>query len=88
MGMPFFIECSVPEVTYLRGEVISNPAVNLTLCIAIRRERYAWYPDNEGLPSIEFFLSGHREPVRWIFGTEDERNAEYVRIVPDRDDWS
>lgn len=81
MSSPFFIECSVPAVPYLRGEVIVNSAVNLSLCTVIRRGFHKWYPDNKGLPSIEFVLIGGANYVTWVFSTEAERDAEYAKAV-------
>ena len=75
--MATFIRCSVPEITYLRGEKITNHPVNIDLCTSIRRDRHSWYPDNEGKPSIEFDGCN----ARWVYDRDADRDADYERIV-------
>jgi hypothetical protein len=75
--MAHFIECSVPQITYLRGEKIINPAVNIDLCTAVKKSRLAWYPDNTGKPSLQ--LMGCN--VEWVYDTEEQQNADFCRIA-------
>lgn len=75
--MATFIECSVPSIVYRRGQTVENHTVNLDLCQRLRKSKLAWYPDNEGLPAIDFDGCD----TKWAFKTEAERDAEYSRIV-------
>lgn len=75
--MSNFVECSVPEVEYLRGEKVKNNAVNLDLCKFLRKTRYSWYPDNVGLPSIKF----EGCDTEWVFKEETARDVEHARLA-------
>lgn len=76
MSKPYFVECSLPERSY-RQSVITNSAVNLSLCKQIRKSRISWYPDNKGIPSIEFVGCD----AEWAYNTDAEREADYNRII-------
>ncbi len=71
-----FIECSLPSRPY-GSSVIVNPAVNLGLCKAIRKQRIHWYPDNTGIPSIKF----EGCDIEWAYKTDADRDADYARII-------
>lgn len=75
--MPHFLECSVPSIRYLRGEARENHAINIDLCKKIRKVQVRWYPDNQGKPAIAFDGCD----AEWAFDTENERDAEYARII-------
>ena len=75
--MAKFIECSVPSIKYLRGEMVVNHAVNLDHCYKVRKTKMSWYPDNTGKPSIDFDGCN----AQWTFNTEAERDGEYTRIM-------
>ena len=77
MKRPWFVECSVPSVRYLRGETVNNNPVNISLCTSIRKGQYRWYPDNEGLPSIVF--DGCE--VKWVYNSAKERDLDFENIV-------
>lgn len=74
--MSHFVVCSIPEVIY-RGRAVENHAVNIDLCQKIRKTRMNWYPDNVGIPSIDFDGCD----AKWAFNTMIERDTEYDRIV-------
>ena len=80
MSEPYFIECSIPSIKYMRGEIVNNDPVNLSLCKSIRRGKYAWYPDNTGKPSIVF----RGVETEWVFNNEKERDLEYDRIAKNK----
>ena len=71
-----FIKCSLESFRYMRGEVVVNRPVNLMLCKSISKGTFAWYPDNEGKPSIVF----HGCDVEWAYNSEKERNEDFERI--------
>lgn len=75
--MKIFAECSVPNVTYLRGAVLVNRPVNLLLCKSLHTSTYHWYPDNSGRPSIVFTGTD----VEWVFDNVKQRDAEYRRLL-------
>lgn len=74
--MTYFIQCTIPEIIY-RNSAVQNHAVNIDLCTSLHKLRFAWYPDNVGLPSIRFVGTD----VEWVFKTVDDRNFEFDRIV-------
>lgn len=75
--MATFIECSLPSVVYRRGETVTNHPVNIDLCTKVRKSRLNWYPDNVGLPAIDFDGCD----AKWTFQTEAQRDAEYSLII-------
>ena len=75
--MIYFIQCSVPSITYLRGDTVYNRPVNLGVCKSIEKSRFAWYPDNTGRAAIQF----HGCDTEWVFNNEAERDAEFERIL-------
>jgi len=74
---PHFLDCSVPNITYLQGQKYINQTVNLGLCTSIGKMQVKWYPDNQGKPGI-FFVGCD---VQWAFDSEKDRDAEYSKIV-------
>lgn len=72
-----FVECSIPRTKYLRDEFIENHPVNLALCRQLRRKQRCWYPDNDGLPAIDFVGC----EAEWVFATEAERESELARLI-------
>lgn len=72
----YFINCRWPSVEYLRGQTLFNDPVNIALCKSISRSKFAWYPDNTGLPSIAF----HGCDAEWVFESETHRESEFARI--------
>jgi hypothetical protein len=79
MANQFALPC-VKSITYLRGDEVKNKAVNLTLCIAIEKERFKWYPDNVGKPCIVFhFEQGSKES--WVYDREEDRDRDFDRII-------
>lgn len=75
--MPYFLESTVPQISYLRGDKITNHPVNLNICQSIRKSRLHWYPDNIGKASIVFVGCD----TEWAFNSDIDRDAEYNRIV-------
>lgn len=74
---PFFTQCSVPSIRYLRGQAIENLPINLSLCTAIKKFNFAWYPDNVGRPAIRFLGCD----LEWVFDKDVDRDIEYDRIL-------
>ena len=72
-----FISPVIEEIKYLRGEMVKNYAINITLCKHLEKSNYAWYPDNNGLPSIKFIGCD----AEWVFKNETDRDAEYFSIA-------
>lgn len=79
MSNPVLVRCSYPEVEYRSGKIV-NPVINLSNVFNIQKGYYAWYPDNVGLPSIEFYLN-EKEFVRWVFPQETAQMAEQDKIT-------
>lgn len=75
--MPYLIECTTPEITYLRGNTVVNKVVNLDLCKNLYKSTLNWYPDNVGKPAITFDGCD----VQWVFNTDKDRDAEFSRII-------
>jgi hypothetical protein len=74
---PFFAKCSLESFQYMRGEVVENKPVNLSLCKSIKKGKFAWYPDNEGKPSILFNGCG----VEWAYHSKQDRDDDFERIA-------
>lgn len=74
---PFFIKPPIEIVTYLRGDEIVNKAINISLCTSVKKSRLKWYPDNDGIPSIEF--GGIDE--KWVFNSDTYRDNVYNLIA-------
>lgn len=74
---PFFIKPPIEIVTYLRGDEIVNKAINISLCTSVKKSRLKWYPDNDGIPSIEF--GGIDE--KWVFNSDKSRDETYNLLV-------
>ena len=71
---------SVDSITYLRGTEVKNKAINLSLCIAVEKDKYRWYPDNSGKPCIFFhFEQGGKEC--WVYDREKDRDQDFDRIT-------
>lgn len=77
--MTDFVECSTPSITY-RQIMVTNRAVNLSLCITLKRSSMNWYPDTVGLPSIAFETLGGKEVI-WAYKKEADRDADYAKLV-------
>ena len=75
--MSVFTLCPIQAFTYMRGEVVDNKPINMALVTHIKKTRFAWYPDNEGKPSIMFYPS----TVEWAFHTEKERDDCYASLT-------
>lgn len=75
--MANFIECTIPSIVYLRGQVVINHAINIDLCTRLRKSTLNWYPDNTGKPSVEFDGCD----AIWVFETVEQRDKEYSRVV-------
>jgi hypothetical protein len=75
--MVYFVKCSIESVRYRIDHRLINNPVNLALCTQIAKGKYAHYPDNEGLPTIEF--KGCE--AQWAFPTEEARDMELDRIA-------
>lgn len=74
---PVFIECSTKEIRYLRGEIVENHPVNMSLCKKLVPARFAWYPDNTGKPSLRFAGTD----VEWVYESKADRDADLKRIL-------
>ena len=74
--MAKFIVCRVSEVSY-RDSVLVNSPVNIDLCTSIISSRLAYYPDNTGIPSLDFKGCD----CKWVFSTESDRDAELNKIL-------
>ena len=72
-----FVQCTVPSVRYMHGKSLNNDPVNLAYCKRIRKSTYNWYPDNDGLPTIEFKGCG----ARWVFDSTEDRDKEFDRVL-------
>lgn len=79
MTNQFVLPC-VESITYRRGNEVKNKAVNLSLCIAIEKERFSWYPDNVGKPSISFHFEQGSEKS-WVYDREEDRDRDFDRIT-------
>lgn len=79
MTNQFALPC-VESITYLRGDVVKNKAVNLSLCIAIEKKRFKWYPDNVGKPCI-FFYFEKGSKISWVYHREEDRDQDFDRIL-------
>jgi hypothetical protein len=75
--MANFLECSVPSIEYLRGEIVKNDPVNLDRCKSIEKFQYRWYPDNTGKPAIKFKGCD----VEWVYKSESQRDEDWQRII-------
>lgn len=73
---PFFVSSSVESAMYMRGEIIENNPVNLSMCKSIAKNNYCWYPDNMGLPSIEFYGCD----TKWVYDDKETRDRDFERI--------
>ena len=65
---PFFIKPPIEIV---------NKAINISLCTSVKKSRMKWYPDNDGIPSIEF--GGIDE--KWVFNSDKSRDETYNLLV-------
>lgn len=75
-----FVLPSHESFTYLCGREVRNKAINLSLCIAIEKDRFKRYPDNKGKPCIYFYFEqGSKES--WVYLFEDERDLDFDRII-------
>ena len=77
--MTTFITCNIPKVEYLRGEIITNDPINLSLVHKITKARINWYPDNTGIPSIQFHFAHGKE--EWAFRKDEDRDLEFEYIM-------
>lgn len=77
---PAFAVCSTEEVMY-QGSIIENHPVNLSLCYSIRKGQTAWYPDNDGIPSILFGIMNKDISHKWVYQTEALRDKDYNKLL-------
>lgn len=70
------VACSIDNICYKR-EIIENKIVNLNLCKNISKSNYAWYPDNEGKPSIKF----NGCEVEWVYQNIKDRDSDYNKLI-------
>lgn len=73
-----FVKCvEKSETTNTKYGPRSNDPVNLSVVerIAVGRERY--YPDNEGIPVIEFYREG-KQIYQWFFDKDEEKTRDKV----------
>lgn len=75
--MAYFIKSSIDGITYRRGEFVRNDPVNIDLCKSISKEKFAWYPDNTGKPSIKF----HGCKTEWVYDNKQDRDADFERVA-------
>jgi len=78
--MTHFIKCSLESFLYRRDNTVTNNPVNLSLCKSIKKGKFAWYPDNEGRPSIVF----EGCDIEWSYGSEKERDKQFDDISLNR----
>lgn len=57
-----------------------NKSLNLGLVRYITKEKFAWYPDNTGVPSIMFHFDD-KIGLSWIFETEEKRGMVYEIVL-------
>jgi len=75
--MAKFINPSVAEIRYLRGEVITNHPVNIDLCVELIKTKEKWYPDNTGIPAILFKGCD----AKWCYENIYDRDRDYQTII-------
>ena len=78
-----FIKCSVPEVEYQASIFHLNNPINIDMCTMMKKSTMKWYPNNVGLPSIEFFgiFQNEGRPATWLYNDEAARDADYERLL-------
>jgi len=69
-----------PSIEGRYREVVNHP-INLCNVLSFARGKYAWYPDNEGVPCIKFYMLNAKEPLEWIFPNKDARDKKYDEIL-------
>ncbi len=79
---PFFVKCTVPSVRYREHTILNNP-VNMSLCSELGKGKLAYYPDNVGLPTIQFLGTGneHTTQSQWTFESEAQRDIAIDSIL-------
>lgn len=79
--MTEFVICSVPELLY-RNSDIKNEPINIALCWSLNKTQIKWYPDNIGMPGIQFWIGDKEKFSRhWIYPDEKTRDADYERLL-------
>lgn len=60
----------------------TNSSVNLDKVLLIKKTREAYYPDNEGIPAIQFWFGGNDYHL-WYFdkGRESSRDIIYDELI-------
>ena len=81
MTRPYFIECETPNLKYRRDSTVTNKPVNLSLVATFDKRKFAWYPDNDGLPGIVFFGVDGKEITHWAYESESVRDTQYQSIT-------
>jgi hypothetical protein len=76
--MKLFIEPSINSLTYRGNEIVNRP-VNILLVETFFKSKTAYYPDNDGKPSITVMFNENR--VEWVYDTEEERDGDYNRLL-------
>jgi hypothetical protein len=76
---PLFVIPSVQHVKY-RGDIMENSPVNLSMCLTFAKGKYNRYPDNEGIPTIDFYMTGDTK-LSWLYLNKETRDAEYKDLL-------
>jgi hypothetical protein len=79
MTNQFVLPC-IGSTIYLHGDEVKNRAVNLSLCIAIEKERFKRYPDSRGKPCLRFYFEQGIE-INWVYHREEDRDRDFDRIL-------
>jgi hypothetical protein len=78
---PIFVKCKVPVIEYWRSTITNHP-INISLVVRIRKSKEAYYPDNTGIPAIDFDTEtkGERQ-LKWCYNSQKDRDEDYERIL-------
>jgi hypothetical protein len=76
--MAKFIKCSCEGAEY-KGYAMPNSPVNIELVTQVEKIQECFYPDNAGLPAIQF----HGIDKKWVYEKrqKQQRDDDYERIV-------
>lgn len=80
---PYFAACTLPTIQY-RTHTLVNNAVNLNLVHQLAQGRISYYPDNVGIPAINFLTVGPEGLIlvcQWAFNTQEECDAELAKLL-------
>jgi hypothetical protein len=81
MNRPIFVQCKLTTIQY-RTYTITNHPININLIVRIRKAKEAYYPDNTGIPAIEFDTEQKTDrQLKWCYNKQQDRDEDYERIL-------